>query len=122
MSNKRYDELMRALVPKQPTGPTHGHHPAGQPQQPMVVYPGQPYPPAGPYHHGNAPIQYPQYPRIEPGYPVEPYPEPWPEPMPGPNPPRRPQPEKRGPSGLDLAVVIFVAAMGLIFLAAALPR
>lgn len=113
----QYQDLMRALVPKQPTGPTHGHHPS-----PYPGYPGPTYPPAGPYYHGAAPIQYPPGYRTEPGYYPEPYPEPWPEPLPGPNPPRRPQPEKSGPSGLDLAVVIFVAAMGLIFLAAALPN
>jgi len=114
-NNQKYDDLMRALVPRQPHNPQYGHQPAGQPQQPMVVYPGQPYQPT-PYYMGNAPIQYP------PQYPVDPYPrqdpvEPWP-----PMPPRQPQPRKSGPSGLDLAVVIFVAAMALIFLAAALPQ
>ena len=118
-SNKKYDDLIRALVPRQPTGPQPGHHPAGQPQQPMMVYPpGQPYQP-GPYYMGNAPIQYPPQYRMEPPYMPEPV-EPWP-PMP-PNPPRYPPPRKSGPSGLDLAVVIFVAAMALIFLAAALPN
>ena len=119
MSNqKRIDDLMRALVPRQQQ---QGHQPAGQPQQPMMVYPpGQPYPypPTGPWYQGNAPVHPPQY-RMEPPYMPEPV-EPWP-PMP-PNPPRQPQPRKSGPSGLDLAVVIFVAAMALIFLAAALPQ
>jgi len=114
-SNKKYDDLIRALVPRQPTGPQPGHHPAGQPQQPMMVYPpGQPYQPT-PYYMGNAPIQ----------YPVDPYPrqysvEPWP-PMPDPRPPR-PEPAKKSGTWLDLAMVIFISAMALIFLAAALPN
>lgn len=110
MSNRKYDELMRALVPKQPghQHPTHGQHP--------TPYPGQPYPPAGPYHHGNAPIQYPQYPRMEPGYPpVEPYyPPVEPEPIPGP--PRDPRPKSSGPSWMDGALIFIIGFMFLAFI------
>lgn len=117
MSNKRYDDLIRALVPRQPqnpTGPAYGQYPQPQPQP----GPGPGYYP-GPYYRGQAPIVDP------PGYypPVYPQPDPWP-PTPGPVMPvmPRPKPEKKGMSGLDLALVIFVAAMGIIFLAAALPN
>jgi hypothetical protein len=115
MSDKRYDDLMRALIPRQnpqqPTGPMPGH------QGPMPGYTGQPpaYHPT-PYYMGNAPIQYPvEYPRQ---YPVEPW-----RPMPEPRPPIDPRPrQKTGPSGLDVAMIIFGAACFVIILAAMLPR
>lgn len=113
MSNKRYDDLMRALVPRpnpqQPTGPQPGQGP------PVVLPPGQqPYHPPGPVYIGQAPIQPPvEYPRQ---YPVEPWP-----PMPGPRPDPRPK-QKTGPSGLDVAMIIFGAACFVIILAALLPR
>ena len=115
-NNQKYDELLRALIPKQQQQGHPGHQGAPQPGYPVNPYP---YPPTGPWYQGNAPVQYPPQYRIEPPYMPDPV-EPWP-PMP-PNPPRQPQPRKSGPSGLDLAVVIFVAAMALIFLAAALPQ
>jgi hypothetical protein len=120
MSNKRYDDLIRALVPKQP-GPQHGHQPAGH--QPMTAYPV--YPPAGPYYQGQAPIIYQQAPPAPPApYQRADYPpvDHWPT-MPGPEPLRQPQqPRKQGPSAIDTAAVIFVVACVLIFLAAMLPQ
>lgn len=115
MTNKKYDDLIRALVPRQPNPQPSGPQPGQGP--PVIMYPGQqPYNPPGPVYIGQAPIQPPVY-RAEPPYTPDPYPvEPWP-----PMPPRQPRPKSSGPSGLDVAMILLCAGCFIIFLAALLP-
>ncbi len=120
MSNKKYDDLIRALVPRQPGPQQPGHQPAGH--QPMAGYPV--YPQAGPYYQGQAPIVYQQGPPPAPApmpYQRYDYHQPVGDPWPVPEQPRR-QESRKGWNGVDVAAVIFAVACLLIFIAAALPR